>query len=251
MEKLKPSSTAQRAADIFRTKILSVEDGDFLGSEDELAKQLGISKPTFRQAALLLEQEQLLLVKRGVGGGYYARRPDIDSVVHAAAIYLHCSDITMQEAFEAVKPNMVMIIQLAAQSEDEELRQQLQSFVLTEEEIEEEVKDLDEYLSKEVEFAQLVSKMTGNPMLQLFVSISYDFAFVKGTVDIFKGYPDRMREEFRLLSKLASAILSHDLEQASVILKQRDEILRQWIKELSGAQEDVGLQSENLLESNA
>ena len=54
-----PSRTAvQRTADALREEILQAGDGARLGSEDDLLTRLSVSRPTLRQTARLLEQEQ-------------------------------------------------------------------------------------------------------------------------------------------------------------------------------------------------
>jgi DNA-binding FadR family transcriptional regulator len=45
--------------------------GDRLPKEGELARQLGISKPTLRQALRVLERSEVLDVRRGKGGGIF------------------------------------------------------------------------------------------------------------------------------------------------------------------------------------
>ena len=51
-------SAVERAAQQLRQEILECGEGALLGSEDELIKQLGISRPTLRKTARLLEREQ-------------------------------------------------------------------------------------------------------------------------------------------------------------------------------------------------
>src|SRR5690606_33992775 len=89
--------TAVAVAESLREEILTTleegpereEDGSwFLGYEEELAKRMGTSKPTLRQAGRLLEAEQLIVVRRGVTGGWFGRPPTSDGVTHAASILL-------------------------------------------------------------------------------------------------------------------------------------------------------------------
>ena len=51
-----------------------LRQGDRLPNESELAKQLGISKPTLRQALRVLERSGLLSVKQGNAGGIFLPR---------------------------------------------------------------------------------------------------------------------------------------------------------------------------------
>lgn len=66
----KPNITT--AASALREIIWSAAEGQLLGSEEDLTAMLGVSRPTVRQVARLLEREGLLKVRRGVNGGYFA-----------------------------------------------------------------------------------------------------------------------------------------------------------------------------------
>lgn len=83
------TSAVRRAADQLRAMILSKPEGAYLGSQGDLLEMLGVGKVTLQQTARLLEHEALIEVRRGVHGGYFKSRPDINLVTHAASLYLH------------------------------------------------------------------------------------------------------------------------------------------------------------------
>jgi GntR family transcriptional regulator, transcriptional repressor for pyruvate dehydrogenase complex len=49
----------------------SLEPGDRLGREDDLAKQFGVSRPTLREALRLLASSHLIRATKGPGGGIF------------------------------------------------------------------------------------------------------------------------------------------------------------------------------------
>jgi GntR family transcriptional repressor for pyruvate dehydrogenase complex len=91
------SSAGRQIADVLRETIMSTESSEdewFLGSEEDMVQQLGVSRATLRQAARVLEQEQILHVRRGVRGGFYGRRPTFQVVAHTASLFLRSQDAT-------------------------------------------------------------------------------------------------------------------------------------------------------------
>lgn len=71
-----------------REMVLARAEEDFLGSEEVLERELGVSKPTIRQAARVLEREGMLRVKRGNNGGYFGARPAAGFIEATVASYL-------------------------------------------------------------------------------------------------------------------------------------------------------------------
>jgi len=82
------ASAVNQVAERIREDVFQLPDGALLGSEEDLILRYNVSPPTLRQAAGLIIQEQLLLARRGVGGGFFVRRPDADVVTHIASQYL-------------------------------------------------------------------------------------------------------------------------------------------------------------------
>ncbi|MGE0878273.1 MAG: FadR/GntR family transcriptional regulator [Acidimicrobiia bacterium] len=109
------SSASRRTAATLREEIIRQKsDRAFLGSEQELLDRLGVSRPTLRQAARILEAEQLLVVKRGVNGGFFGQRPSPDGVVHMASIVLRAQSTTIGDVARALGAVQLAVAPLAA-----------------------------------------------------------------------------------------------------------------------------------------
>lgn len=97
----KTSFSSRSVLDNARARLRSIlirsEAGTHLGSESDMAREIGVSLPTFRQIARVLEQEQLLEIKRGKQGGLYVRRPSLDIVVETASLFLYFEESTVRD----------------------------------------------------------------------------------------------------------------------------------------------------------
>jgi GntR family transcriptional regulator, transcriptional repressor for pyruvate dehydrogenase complex len=93
----KSRSVLDRARDTLRSILLTRDVGTYLGSETDVARAIGVSLPTLRQIARVLEQEQLLEMRRGPQGGIYVRRPSLDIVVETASLFLYFENSTIRD----------------------------------------------------------------------------------------------------------------------------------------------------------
>lgn len=87
------------AATKMRALSLSTSAGAFIGREEELVQQFGVARATLRQAARLLEREGVLHVRRGVNGGYFAARPNPQTIEGALRGYLDTQRVNLEENF--------------------------------------------------------------------------------------------------------------------------------------------------------
>lgn len=108
----KPNITS--AAAKLRNIIWSAEDGHLLGSEEDLTGMLGVSRPTVRQVARLLEREGLLRVRRGINGGYFAARPSVEVIEGAVSAYLEMMEADDEELSEIASALWVIVVGKAA-----------------------------------------------------------------------------------------------------------------------------------------
>jgi len=165
--------SAKRLAHTLRKELMALESGTFFGFEDDLLVRLNVSRPTLRQAARVLEHDQLLSVRRGPHGGYYVTRPDVQSVINAATLYLYERGTRLRDLVAAARGCVATLVRCAAESHDEgaraELRQLLEVYASTD------FAKLPhiEFLRAESAIVALLGRMAHNAPLELVIQILY------------------------------------------------------------------------------
>jgi DNA-binding FadR family transcriptional regulator len=218
-----------RAARQLRAQILRSEQGAHLGSEDGLMAQLGVSRPTLRQAARLLEHEQLLDVRRGVGGGYYVRKPDVDSVTRAAAFYLRARKTTLRDLLVAAGQMTEVVMLRAAQSRDSAARPRLVRAVADlQRPLVGPAKDAD-LLARDLELVEAVCELAANPPLELFIRTLYAVGLAETSTRIFREREDRVSAWAESRAQLGEAILAGDTELTLLLCRRSARQVLGWI----------------------
>lgn len=105
------------AASKLRALIWSAKEGELLGSEEDVTHILGVSRPTVRQVARLLESEGLLRVKRGLNGGYFSARPSVDIVEASVSTYLQMVMGNDEEVMEIASALWTLVVRKVASLE--------------------------------------------------------------------------------------------------------------------------------------
>ncbi|MBV2149111.1 FCD domain-containing protein [Sphingobium sp. AS12] len=227
-------SAVDQAANALRAYALSRENGDFLGSEEDLIERLGVSRPTLRQASAKVVQEHLISIRRGVGGGYFARTPGSISVSRMAALYLMSRNAGLSEITAAMKPLRAELAMRAARNRDPELQDRLRAFV-AEGETQEASGGNDghgyrEFLRSEREFGRILGEMSANSVLILLLEILYDFAsYLRREQDVLRNRPERVRTYSKLRAKMARAILEGDVEVAELSSHRCSDLIDEWM----------------------
>lgn len=222
-------TAVERAAETLRNEILRLPPGAFLGAEEELAARLKVSRHTIRQAAILLQHDQLLETRRGMGGGYLGRRPDIEAVVDAAALYLEIYNGGPRDLVVASQCLAIEACRLAAACRDENLRDALRRVVEAYEPVPVDA-DPEPFLPRvEQRFMETVLQMAGNPPIELFVKSMYRYGATFQT-PVRRGR-DRAEEWRALRVRLARAILAGDAEASVIIASRPGDRLMNWLNE--------------------
>lgn len=217
-------SAPRAAARQLRERILGVPEGSLLGSEEELMTGLGVSRDTLRQAVRLLENDGLVTIRRGVGGGFFAARPDMELALRASALYLRVHNVGLLDVIDATRSLLIDSCRLAAQSTDEVQRKQLQVLLARF------AGDSDWNLADEIEFINAALKLAANPVLALFLGTVNRYAIREASTELATN--PQMRELRRAdILRLGEAILRREPEVAALLCARQLEEVKPWLEQ--------------------
>jgi DNA-binding FadR family transcriptional regulator len=226
-----PNEHAPRlAARKLRAEILAKEKDAYLGSESELMERLQLSRSTLRQTARILEQEQLLMVRRGIGGGYFGRRPDATGLANAASLYLRLQHATFLDVLHSANLINMEIARLAAASNDRPLRKRLESLLDKWRPWTSKPPTIATLLPADREAVETLAEMAGNAPLTMFLQTVWRFGITESQGDLFGAYPERRAEMVRRRIQLMEAVLAGDAEIAAAIAGRINTLVTEWVK---------------------
>jgi DNA-binding FadR family transcriptional regulator len=224
-------SSVRRAAHALREDILRRPDGALLGSESDLVARLKVSRPTFRQAAKLVEQEQLLIIKRGVGGGFFVRRPTVQAVTHVASVYLLSRKATMADAIRTARPLFAETARLGALRADPANNARITEFLRQQQAAGPEQFETHAFLRFEREFQYLFASLSGNPVLELYTEVLVDFAGSYVGSSVYAGHPERIAKYCSVRNELLEAIVTGDEQIAVLLSHRRSDLINSWLEQ--------------------
>jgi DNA-binding FadR family transcriptional regulator len=227
-ESPRPLTMVEAVAKALAAELAPLADGSFLGSEDQLSRRFGLSKPTLRQAARLLEHRELLVVKRGVNGGYYARRPSVNAVAASAAAYLSARGTTHTQLIQFNKMFNAEAAKLAAAGRDPALRRVLADVIDRVEQTDASTLPVLDFLSDDDALARAMTSLAENPVLDLLHRIIFDFGSLE-TLNRFMDMPERRVEWRAARLNVARAVLEGDAPAAEAAVLSANELLDGWL----------------------
>ncbi|HEX4181999.1 MAG TPA: FCD domain-containing protein [Caulobacteraceae bacterium] len=225
------SAMLRQTVEALREESSRCAEGELIGSEGELRARHQVSRPTLRKAAALVTQEQLLQVRPGARGGYFARRPTGRAVAHMAAIFLSTRGTNRDEIRRSMAPIRAELARLAAVNLDETCRHALKDFLRREAED----GGFRDFVKREREFGQVLGAASRNDVLSLFYDILLDLAAqVPPEQDVFLGRPERVKAYLAQRARLVEAILDGDSSVAELLSHRLSELLQAWRDEQDG-----------------
>jgi len=201
------STAVSQASKRLREMILERGDGAFLGSREDLVRELGTGQVTLQQASRLLERERLLTVKRGPSGGYFARWPDEGGVEETVAIYLRAKNAGYREAYPIAAVLGVEMARLAARSLDESGREGMAG--LRDEIVASGLGSPEEVTRLEGLFTDLLFRLANNALGELILLVTRRIYREDGPGSLLSTVED-METWRRTRLAMIQAILDHD-----------------------------------------
>lgn len=218
------NSLVGRTVDTLAAMSLAATAGDHLGAEDDLLGRLGVSRPTLRQAAKIVESDRLIAVRRGTRGGFFAARPDAADAIRAPARYLRLNGATIADVHAVTRLIGEEAAVAAARCSDAALRAQLTEF-------RDRTDGIDTALAMvraETALARLIAAMSGNPAAQLFIEIGYTFGHDEHGVQFYRSETDRAAAR-TLQRAVCDAVLAGDAEIARLMMQRRAAMITAWL----------------------
>ena len=230
MQRVAVPTAVSATVDMLRDEILQRDDGEWLGWEDDLVERLGVSRPTLRQAARLLEAEELLVVKRGTNGGLFARRPTTDAVARMASVFLRAEGTTVLDLARSWFLLLEQSARLAAEHDDPLVRASLVAEVA---EIRQSIPegDRDAMFVATYAFSLELADLSRSPTLRLFTRVlstliadaPADLRPIEA-LDEQLGGPSR-----RTFERVAEAIRDGDAARAAKNVRVHADLMIQWL----------------------
>jgi GntR family transcriptional regulator, transcriptional repressor for pyruvate dehydrogenase complex len=141
--------------------------GDFLGREEDLAAEFGVSRPTLREALKLLSSGNLIRATKGPGGGIFvahtAEQGMGRSLSDAIAMMLETEAVSLHELLDARLLLEVPLAGLAAYQPDEETLKRLRAGVAR---AVASPDDAEVFAEADAEIHRTIAAAAGNRMIQ-------------------------------------------------------------------------------------
>jgi len=165
---------------------------DRLGTENELATEFGVSRPTLREALRLLASSHLIRASRGPGGGVFVASTQNEGIgrnlSESIATMFETESVSLRSLVEARIQLEVPLAGLAAENATDDTAAELEA-AIAEAMTNREHPASDEFRLADARFHREIARTAGNELLRAFTSWTLDVlqpllvARVGGTID--------------------------------------------------------------------
>lgn len=174
INEIKVKSIPEQIAEGFKKEIINgkLQPGNKLPSLEELTYQLGVSKPTIREAFQLLQEIGLIFSTKGRSGGYFVAdyHPDklTNSIYEMISVSLSLNKLNRSQLLELRK---MVEIPCAGYAAERRTSENLESLERIYDQITNTLdEDREKLLELDLEFHLVIAESTQNPLATTFVN---------------------------------------------------------------------------------
>lgn len=199
----------QVTAERLRERIFATRPDEQIGSLPDIARDLGVGIVTVQQAARILEHEGILEVRRGPGGGYYGRRPDLSDLERILSAYMRSEPASWMEVLDITSLLFNRLCAAAARCPDEVLRGELRDVAQSIDEAD----DRAALADLETALQDILFRMVDRPLFELLTRVALGSARDPASHETIPGIfgLDQWKDSRR---RIIAAILHQDPELA-------------------------------------
>jgi len=201
-----PRQLVQATAEVLRERILDCDPGERIGTLKEIADEFDVGIVTIQQVARILELEGLLEVRRGPGGGYFGRRPDIQTLEGLLSAYMRSQPSSWEEALDMTSLLFIELCAAAAATPaPDDKRAKLEEILLRLDkgDASQEVGGLEE------ELQSLLFKLVDRPLFELLTRVTLHLSRSPTTTGVARGLIS-LQQWLEGRRRIIAAILAED-----------------------------------------
>lgn len=204
----------------------TLKANDKLPTEEELARQFSVSRPTIREALKRLAAKSLIRSRRGPTGGTFVNRPSqedmVDDLKSAVALMVSLGEFDLSDIAETRHELELVCARLAAERRtDAELDRMAEEIALQKDD---EMSDED-FCASDVRFHRALVDATHNPVLQFQM-----FTVIEALQPVENLIIFRFRKRDKIIKhheKILRAIKSQDPAKAETAVNEQMAYLRE------------------------
>ena len=225
-------SVSKQIAERIRESILDgrLSANDRLPTEEELAAQFQVSRPTIREALKRLAAQHLIRSRRGPTGGTFVNRPSLAdlsaSLSTSATLMVLLGEFGLADILEARQELEMLCARIAAvRITDEQLEQMVAEL---QEQLQERITDI-EFCASDVRFHRTLADASGNPVIRFLMTAVIEALQPVENMIIF-----RFREREIIIDQhkqLIEALRNRDPEAACKAISSQMHYLRERFEE--------------------
>lgn len=169
-----PTSAMAICAQLREEILRDFDDGQLVGSEDDLVARFDVSRPTMRQAVRVLQAEGLMVVRRGPNGGMFAKVPSSEMVARSLTMLLRHRGATFVQLIDALMPLSEAVVRDALTAEPS--RRAAAASSVLDYEPPSSLDERDRILAAAYQFGRAIEGLTSNPVLVVLCEALMDLA---------------------------------------------------------------------------